>query len=80
MSYGAIIREAIEKVAREQKVEISPLADDLPLLESGLNSLCWAIVIARMEQTAGFDPFAELEGAFPVTLGDFIAAYDNGAK
>ncbi len=57
------------------------LPDELPLQESGLASFCWAIVLARLEASLGFDPFAASEDVyFPVTLGDFIQVYDNGAQ
>ena len=80
MSYRAAIIQTIERVAKEHKIALPPLSETLPLLDSGLDSLCWAIVIARMEETAGFDPFDTSEGAlFPVTLGDFIRAYDARA-
>jgi hypothetical protein len=57
------------------------LKDDLLLSESGLDSLWFAIVVARLEDVLGFDPFADVDGSsFPVTLGDFIAIYENAAK
>ena len=56
------------------------MSDDLPLLESGLDSLCVAIIVARLEDIMGIDPFAvEEEMDFPVTLGDFIRLYDAAA-
>ena len=80
MSYRAAIIQTVERVAKEHKVALPAVSEALPLLHSGLDSLCWAIVIARMEETAGFDPFDASEGAlFPVTLGDFIRAYDARA-
>jgi hypothetical protein len=81
MSYRNIIIETIEHVAKEQRRPVSPLSDDLALQESGLDSLCWAIVTARLENELGFDPFTASDDVyFPVTLGDFIQAYENGAK
>jgi hypothetical protein len=57
---------------------LPPLNDDLPLLESGLDSLGFAILVARLEDQLGTDPFAaEGEVAFPVTLGDFIGLYEG---
>jgi acyl carrier protein len=57
-----------------------PLVDDLPLLESGLDSLCFAIIVARLEDMLGIDPFSTAEDAFfPVTLGDFVKSYENAA-
>jgi acyl carrier protein len=51
------------------------------LLDSGLDSLCFAIVVARLENALGVDPFSEDEDArFPVTFGDFVRFYENAAK
>jgi acyl carrier protein len=70
----------INQVAAEQDKRLAPLADDLPLLDSGLDSLCLAIIVARLEDTLGLDPFSTAEDiAFPVTLGEFIQFYENGA-
>ncbi len=56
-------------------------SDDLVLMESGLDSLCFAIIVARLEDALGFDPFSAAEEVyFPVTLGDFIKFYENAAK
>jgi len=68
------------QVAEEQDKRLAPLTDDLPLLESGLDSLCFAIVVARLESSLGADPFSDDEDArFPVTFGDFIRFYENAA-
>ena len=57
------------------------LQDDLVLLDSGLDSLCFAILVARLEDTLGVDPFSASDNvSFPVTLGDFVKAYENAAK
>ncbi len=81
MSYRGIIIENIERVAKEQKRSVVPLTDDLALQESGLDSLCWVIVVARLENEFGFDPFTASDDVyFPVTLGDFVQAYENGAR
>jgi acyl carrier protein len=70
-----------EQVAREQKRKLAPLSDDLVLIDSGLDSLCFAIIVARLEDTLGFDPFSVTENVnFPVTLGDFIKFYEDAAK
>jgi acyl carrier protein len=79
------IRSAIlyqfERVAREQKRNLSPLSDDLVLTESGLDSLCFAVIVARLEDELGVDPFSAAEGSdFPVTLGDFVEAYESVLK
>ena len=70
-----------ELVAKEKDHQLPPLSDDLVLLDSGLDSLCFAIVVARLEDELGFDPFsADEEVEFPVTLRDFVRIYENAAK
>lgn len=71
----------IEKIAAEQSKKVAVLDNSLVLAESGLDSLCFAILVARLEDELGSDPFtASDEVAFPVTLGDFIELYENGAR
>ena len=44
------------------------------------NSLCFAILVARLEDRFGIDPFSAAdEAVFPVTLGDFIGLYQKVA-
>jgi hypothetical protein len=70
-----------QQVAQEHDKRLAPLTDDLALLDSGLDSLCFAIVVARLEISLGTDPFSEDEDArFPVTFGDFIRFYENATK
>jgi acyl carrier protein len=77
----SIILDQFEQVSREQKKQLAALSDDLVLLESGLDSLCFAIIIARLEDKLGFDPFATVDDVqFPVTLGDLIKFYEHGAS
>jgi hypothetical protein len=69
------------QVAREQGMPLATLTDDLALLDSGLDSLCFAIAVARLEVLLGVDPFsASDEVLFPVTFGEFVKFYDNAAK
>ena len=81
MSVRTTVLSQFEAVAKEQSKRLAPLADDLVLLESGLDSLCFAIIVARLEDTLGSDPFStEEEIAFPVTIGDFVKCYEDAAK
>ncbi len=81
MDTRATIISAIETVASEQDKVLKPLSDDLVLLDSGLDSLCFAILVTRLEDQLGFDPFTISDDVyFPVTLGDFIGFYDNAAR
>jgi acyl carrier protein len=80
MSVGSEITALFVEVAGEQHKTLAPLSDDLGLLETGLDSLCFAIIVARLEDRLGLDPFsADDEIDFPVTFGDFIRLYENAA-
>ena len=77
---NAIVSE-FERVAREQDKAIVLLTDELPLAESGLDSLCFAIIVARLDDMLGLDPFGTDEGvAFPVTFGEFIGFYEHASR
>jgi acyl carrier protein len=81
MSLKSTITGQFEQVAKEQKRKLAPLSDDLKLLESGLDSLSFALIVARLEDAVGFDPFdSDQEMKFPVTFGDFVRLYDNHPK
>jgi len=81
MSLKSTIIEHMRQIAKEQERQLEPLTDDLVLVESGLDSLGFAILVARLEDTLGFDPFTTSDDVYyPVTLGDFIRFYDDAAK
>jgi hypothetical protein len=78
MSVRSEILDQFKQVAEEQDRRLGPLSDELPLLDSGLDSLCFAILVSRLEIVLGVDPFSVNEDAgFPVTLGEFIRFYEN---
>ena len=81
MSLRSTISEQMKAVASDQDKQLAPLSDELVLLESGLDSLCFAILVARLEQRLGVDPFSAADDVyFPVTLGDFIKFYEAAKK
>jgi acyl carrier protein len=81
MSLRSTITTQFEQVAQEQKRKLSRLSDDLKLLDSGLDSLSFALIVARLEDAVGFDPFdSDEEMKFPVTFGDFLKLYENHPK
>jgi acyl carrier protein len=78
MTIRLTILKEIEAVASEQDKTLAPLQDDLPLMESGLDSLCFAILVARLEDTLGVDPFASVSGSrFPTTVGSLVSFYED---
>ena len=81
MSVKATVISEIQRIAKDDRKGLPPLTDDLALLDSGLDSLGIAILVARLEETLGFDPFTETDNmSYPVTLGDFIRFYEHAAQ
>jgi len=81
VSIKLAVTSQMQKIADEQSKKLAPLTDDLNLLESGLDSLCFAILVARLEDELGCDPFSASDDFhYPVTLRDFISFYENAAK
>jgi len=73
---SAVVDEFI-RVSQDQAKELPPLADSMPLLDSGLDSLCFAIIVTRLEDSLGIDPFAAEDSLFPITFGEFVKLYEN---
>jgi acyl carrier protein len=83
MSIKSVIISQIQQIGDEtgRANQLPPLTDDLVLAGSGLDSLAIAILVTRLEDSLGIDPFTESqEGSYPVTLGDFIRSYENAAS
>lgn len=80
-SIRAEIIAQFHRVAQEQDKRLVPLTDDLALLDTGLDSLCLAIVVSRLEDSLDVDPFSAAENvSFPVTVGEFIKFYEDAAQ
>ena len=78
MSVRTTILDELKRVALEHDKPHATFADPTPLLDSGLDSLCFAIVVARLEDALGVDPFNSAEEpTFPVTVGEFIGLYER---
>jgi acyl carrier protein len=81
MSVRETIVSQFEQVAAEQHRKLARLSDDLKLLDSGLDSLSFALIVARLEDALGIDPFDVADDVkFPVTFGDFVRLYANHKK
>jgi acyl carrier protein len=81
MTVRSEITAQFKQVAQEQDRRLAPLIDNLELLNSGLDSLCFAIIVTRLESLIGVDPFSTSEDArFPVTFGEFVTFYENAAQ
>jgi hypothetical protein len=75
------IRGAFEAVWREQKDDPPPeLTDETILLDTGLDSLGFAVIVTRLDDELGYDPFSlSEEPVYPQTFGEFVAFYEQHA-
>jgi hypothetical protein len=81
MNIRSEILDQFKQVAQEQDRRLEPLCDELPLLDSGLDSLCFAILVSRLESVLGVDPFSvNTDAPFPVNLGELIRFYENAVQ
>lgn len=81
MDLRSRIIEHFEQVAKEHKNRLVPLTDDLVLLDCGLDSLCFAVIAARLEDELGLDPFNDSENTeYPVTFGEFVRLYEDAVR
>jgi acyl carrier protein len=75
------VTETFISTAQAQAQKLQPLTDDLVLVDSGLDSLCFAIIVAQLEEDLGVDPFSDFEDAFfPVSFGEFVRLYEAAAQ
>ena len=79
MTIRLTILSTIQKIAVAHKRDIASLDDDVALVDSGLDSLCFAVVVAHLEDELELDPLSSVT-RFPVTIGDFIKLYENAVK
>ena len=80
---GRVRQAVIDEIAAllvEEEKEVPDLQDGDVLLESGLDSLGFAVLVTRLEESLGYDPFTEMdEPVYPQTLGDFVDVYAGHA-
>lgn len=72
------IQEAFSEVFRAKVTSSEPpvLEDSSVLLDSGLDSLGFAILVARLEEHLGYDPFSLSDEAYyPRTFGELVDYY-----
>lgn len=69
----------MQEIAKDGDLKlVNPLSDNIILLESGLDSLAFAILVIRLEEDLGYDPFTLMEEPiYPRTLGEFVSIYQR---
>ncbi|MGF1501338.1 MAG: hypothetical protein ACFBSD_05940 [Paracoccaceae bacterium] len=62
--------------AQERPGEPPLLTDETILLDTGLDSLGFAIFVSSLDEELGYDPFTLAEDAYyPQTFAEFVAFY-----
>jgi acyl carrier protein len=81
MNLRKTIEKAFHRACEKRNVEPPPeLEDDLVLLQSGLDSLGFAILVTTLEMELGYDPFTLTQQAvYPRTFGEFVSLYERFA-
>lgn len=78
MTTRTVIEAQLSELLSEEDKPIPPMTDDLELLQSGLDSLGFAVLVTRLEDELGYDPFSLMEEAvYPRTLGEFVEIYER---
>ncbi len=68
--------EALEQTDKEKTY--TDIKDDQVLLETELDSLGFAILVALLEEELDIDPFQIMdEPVYPRTFGEFVAIYER---
>ena len=63
---------------RSTQKDLPHLTDESVLLETGLDSLGFAILVTRLEEELGYDPFTQSDSAvYPKTFREFVQLYEQ---
>lgn len=65
----------------EVNLESVIIDDDLVLLQSGLDSIGFAVLVAKLEEELKYDPFLLMEKpTYPTTFKEFVDIYEKFAS
>lgn len=77
-SIESIVLSLMKDIAKENELQLVDIKPDTVLLDSGLNSLGFAVLVAGLEDELGYDPFfLHDEAYYPTTFADFVAFYQK---
>lgn len=79
MKLEQIIRQTLTQIALIANCQlIDDINDETVLLQSGLDSLGFAMLVAQLEEELGIDPFSQLKIAvYPRTFAEFVSVYQQ---
>lgn len=68
----------LEILLTEDGCDLPLMSDELILMDSGLDSLGFAVLVTRLEDDFGYDPFTIMtEAVYPRTLAEFVEVYEK---
>ena len=75
----AKIKEELQRAFEDYEVDTNiNISSDTVLLDTGLDSLDFAILVVTLEDTLGYDPFIKLDKpVYPTTFGEFVSIYEQ---
>jgi acyl carrier protein len=78
MNTRQIISETLDEILAENGIApLGRVSGDTPLLKTGLDSLGFAVLVIRLEDRLGYDPFVLMADAvYPRTFDEFVAIYE----
>lgn len=80
MTVRAQIEAQLAQLFEEDELEIPQFVDDMVLLDSDLDSLGYAVLVTRMEDELGYDPFSLMDDpVYPTTFGELVEIYERFA-
>jgi acyl carrier protein len=77
------MRRRIEAIFAEIWLETNSgdppdLMNETVLIETGLDSMAYAVLVARLDEELGIDPFSDATEAFyPLNFGQFVEFYEK---
>lgn len=78
MDIRPIVVEELVALFEEDDLTMPEFTDDLLLLETDLDSLGFAVLVTRLEDRLGYDPFSLMDEAiYPATLKEFVDIYER---
>lgn len=76
MNIRDVIVEELSLLFEEDGLSRPEFVDELVLLSTELDSLGFAVLVARLDERLGYDPFSLMtEPVYPQTLGEFVEIY-----
>lgn len=63
-------------VLKEDGIDPPTVTDETILLQTGLDSLGFAVLVTRLEEQLGYDPFSLMkEAVYPKSFSEFVNLY-----